>query len=149
MLDAPIAHHFHAMGCPCELRIGGQSPQRVIERCLKEVARFESKYSRYQPDSIVSKINHNAGKAAVALDPETGSILDYAQTCFELSNGLFDITSGVLRTIWNKDTKLFPAQSSINEVLSLIGWEKVERSLEQIYLPQPGMQIDLGGVVKE
>ncbi|MFT7220778.1 MAG: thiamine biosynthesis lipoprotein, partial [Candidatus Azotimanducaceae bacterium] len=33
--------------------------------------------------------------------------------------------------------------------LSLIGWEKVERSLEQIYLPQPGMQIDLGGVVKE
>ena len=41
-----------------------------------------------------------AGKAAVPIDAETAALLRYADHCFALSGGLFDITSGVLRRAW-------------------------------------------------
>jgi thiamine biosynthesis lipoprotein len=36
-------------------------------------------------------------------DAETARLLDYADALFELSEGRFDITSGVLRRVWRFD----------------------------------------------
>jgi hypothetical protein len=44
----------------------------------------------------LSWIHRNRG-AELTLDAETASLLDFATQCFEISGGLFDITSGVLR----------------------------------------------------
>ncbi len=51
------------------------------------------------PDGIVSCINASAG-GAVKVDAETAGLIDFAFQCYELSDGLFDITSGVLRRVW-------------------------------------------------
>ena len=143
---------FTAMGCPCEVRLfatDNDLSQQVLRQCHGEVLRFQNKYLRYRDDSIVSKINLSAGQSPVTIDPETSAIMQYSSVCYVQSNGLFDITSGVLRQIWNMDTQTLPRQSEIDNCLETIGWDKVELETDSIFLPDPGMELDLGGVVKE
>ena len=98
---------FKAMGSPCELHLYGRSRPRVdaiAEAARNEIARLECKYSRYRDDSLTTRINRSAGRSeGVVVDDETQSLLDYAETAFTQSGGLFDITSGVLRRAWTFD----------------------------------------------
>ena len=63
--------------------------------------RIEAKYSRYRDDSVTTRINRAAGGAPVTIDAETAALLRYAEQCHAQSGGLFDITSGVLRRVWD------------------------------------------------
>ena len=140
------------MGCPCELRFDADSPEafaRAVKPCLREVRRFETKYSRYAPDSVTSAINRAAGVRPVPIDGETASILSYAAVCHEHSGGLFDITSGAFRRVWNRDRTTLPTQRELDACAATVGWDKVQRSERDVYLPVPGMELDFGGVVKE
>ena len=82
--------------------------QRATDAAIADVRRIEAKYSRYLADSVTTRINEAAGNAAVPIDAETAALLRYADHCFALSGGLFDITSGVLRPAW--DFKRQPPQ---------------------------------------
>jgi len=140
------------MACPCELRLGGserKAVDRVAKKCISEAQRFEQKYSRYVEDSITTQINSAAGVKSVHVDNETIAILRYAGVCFAQSNGMFDITSGILRRIWNSGRTVLPAESELGVCIELIGWTKVEMSENTVFLPQKGMELDFGGVVKE
>lgn len=111
--------------------------------------RAGKKYSRYQSDSITSIINRSAGSGqCVRVDSETAALLDYANDAFEQSDGLFDITSGALRQIWDFKSGILPSQETINQTLTLIGWQKVRWRNPYIELPED-MELDFGGYVKE
>lgn len=145
-------HHFRAMACDNELQLYAPDARQgdaAAHAAIAEVKRIEAKYSRYLPDSVVSAINRAAGVAPVMLDPESRHLLDYADTCYRQSAGLFDISSGVLRRVWNFKSLELPANSSIGAALGLIGWDKIERSDTHIRLPIAGMEIDFGGFGKE
>ena len=147
-----VTHQFRAMGCPCELRLfipNKLNQETVISGCVAEALRFEEKYSRYLPSSLVSKINAAAGVKAIDIDPETSAILDYTRVCFEQSNGLFDITAGSLRSVWNHNIKTVPDQETIERGLTKIGFDQLIFSTDNIFLPITGMELDFGGVVKE
>ena len=142
---------FHAMATPCELRIetdNAELAERVGGAAERETRRIEWKFSRYRADSVVGKINFGAHQGLV-VDAETASLLDYAGQCYELSGGLFDITSGVLRRVWRFDgSDKIPNPERVRELLPLIGWSKVSWRPPELTLP-PGMEIDLGGIAKE
>ena len=142
-------HAFHAMATPCEVRLETDDrdlAMRVGQKVEAEARRIEQKYSRYRDDSVIAKIN--AG-VPVSVDPETGGLLDYAAQCFVLSNGLFDITSGVLRRAWRFDgSDRLPAPEQVESLRSLVGWKKLSWEPPVITLPAR-MEIDLGGVAKE
>lgn len=126
--------------------------ERVARKIVDAVAacawRIESKFSRYRPDNIVARINTAAG-AAVDVDEETANLLDFAALMHRLSEGMFDITSGVLRRAWNFGGGApIPAREEIDALLPLVGWSKVEWRRPTITL-RPGMQIDFGGIGKE
>jgi thiamine biosynthesis lipoprotein len=144
---------FAAMGSPCELRLYGSDPSHLDEVSRKgvtEVTRLEHKYSRYRDDSLASLINRSAGDPkGVTVDEETANLLDYAQTCYEQSGGLFDITSGILRRVWNFKSRRVPSQAEIDRVRQNIGWDKVRWARPRIVLPLRGMELDFGGYVKE
>ncbi|TQV87135.1 FAD:protein FMN transferase [Aliikangiella coralliicola] len=140
---------FHAMGGPCELRFfhhSEKSVRKVFDACRNEVLRFEKKYSRYLEDSVLSKINQHSN--ATKVDSETTAILNYAQTAYQISDGLFDISSGVLRTIWDFKSKLIPEQKVVNNCLKRIGWNKINWNDGEISVPKD-MELDFGGIVKE
>jgi thiamine biosynthesis lipoprotein len=147
---------FSAMASPCEVCIGADdeaSARRLAQHAVDEVRRIEKKYSRYRPDSIVSRINAAAGIDWTGLDEETAALLGYADELFRTSGGLFDITSGVLRRAWNFREAKRPSPEELQPILALIGWESVQwerhASPQRVRLPQSGMEIDFGGFGKE
>src|SRR5688500_18986612 len=141
------------MGCPCALSIHAESPldaRTLAASARGEIERLEQKYSRYRGDSLLSRINASAGdRAGVEVDGETASLVDYAAMCHAQSEGRFDITSGILRRAWDFRSGRLPEPRRIAELLPLVGWEKVDWSGRRIALPRAGMELDLGGYVKE
>lgn len=144
---------FGAMASRCELRLGGASHaalERAAAACIAEVRRIEHAYSRYRPDSIVSRINAAAGSgAAIEVDAETAGLIDFADGLHRASDGLFDITSGVLRRAWDFRAARLPAPATVEALLPLIGWSSVHWRDGRIALPRAGMELDFGGFGKE
>lgn len=143
---------FAAMGGPCEVLIDGPASEAEAMRCAEivagEVWRIERKYSRYRDDSVVAAINGAQGRVT-EVDDETAQLLNYAGTCYEISDGLFDITSGILRRIWSfKPESPVPERAKIEKLLPLIGWEQCTWEAPCLSL-KPGMELDLGGIAKE
>jgi|CXWL01.1.fsa_nt_gi thiamine biosynthesis lipoprotein len=156
--------HFTAMASPCEVHLAvpmnnsveGQTGRsaahelfmQAAEIATQEAFRIESRFSRYRNDGIVHQINHANGKR-VSIDEETYKLLHFAAKCFEVSDGMFDITSGILRRAWKFDGSEFtPDSHLIEELKLLIGWEKVSFDTDSFQMPA-GMEIDLGGIGKE
>jgi len=142
---------FRAMASPCEVHVATQSEDtatRVAEIVSTEAHRIERKFSRYRTDSVVGSINRSGGRW-VYVDEETSKLLEYADRLYELSEGRFDITSGVLRQVWRFDgSDRLPDGKAVESVRSAIGWDKVRFENGRIRL-EPGMEIDLGGIGKE
>lgn len=140
---------FNAMASPCEVLIDTQNEsiaESVCKIAENEALRIEKKFSRYRDDNIIFKIN--SGRK-ITVDDETARLLEYAEKLYQLSEGLFDITAGVLRKAWRFDgSSNIPKQTVIDELLPYIGWDKVQWNNPDILLPE-GMEIDLGGIGKE
>ena len=146
-----LAARFHAMASPCELLLPGidRAEAMALGHIVADEAwRIERKFSRYRDDSIVSWIHRNRG-TEIAVDEETAGLLDFARQCYELSDGLFDITSGLLRRAWTFDgSDRVPEPHVVNELLPHIGFHKVRWRRPHFTLPA-GMEIDFGGIGKE
>ena len=144
---------FRAMGSPCEVQLYSddkRQAQSVADQAMADVWRIEARYSRYREDSVLSGINRIAAQGGVAaIDEETAALLNYADTCYRQSEGLFDITSGVLRQAWDFKAQKIPKKAVIKQLLSRVGWDKVQLSATQISFKRPGMQLDFGGIGKE
>jgi len=144
---------FRAMAAVNEVQVHAQdrdAAAAMATPAIAEVRRIEAKYSRYRKESIVSRINAQAGGAAVAIDDETARLLDFADTCWRQSGGRFDATSGVLRRAWRFDPGAeAPSQAALDALLPLIGWDRIERTREAVRLPAAGMELDFGGFGKE
>jgi len=142
---------FTAMASPCELLIetkDKQLAQHLTLLAFNEIQRIEHKFSRYRNDNLLYKINHAQGQV-VAIDDETYRLLTFANTCFELSDEMFDLSSGVLRKVWKFDgSDKLPTDAQVKTLLPFIGWRKVQFNSETVTLPV-GMELDLGGIGKE
>ena len=146
-------HRFNAMGSPCEIKLYAKTRPRAVhmaKRVVAEVARLEARYSRYRPDSFLSEINRVAASGgSIAVDDETAGLLNYVETCHRESGGLFDITSGVLREAWKFNRDALPDAAQIDALLGRVGWSRLRWEPPVLSFPQPGLELDFGGAVKE
>ncbi len=145
---------FKALGGPGDIQLDAphdSAARQWFKQALDEIDRIERKYSRYRPDSLVSRINANAGGQPVHCDAETRALLDCADALHEHSRGCFDLTSGVWRRAWNfSDPQApIPTARDLQPLARLVGWKLVERGPEHVRLPLRGMELDLGGLGKE
>jgi thiamine biosynthesis lipoprotein len=144
---------FKAMGTPCDIQLFAKTQaqaKQVADSAIADIARLEARYSRYRPDSFLSAINRVAASGgSIEVDPETAGLLDYAATCYQQSEGLFDISSGLLRKAWRFDTGKLPEEQTIAELLAHIGWQHVRWHKPILTFTVPGMELDFGGIVKE
>lgn len=141
------------MGSPCEVALWpspGIDLERAAAAVVADVARLESRYSRYRDDSLLAAINRVAAAGgSVHVDAETAHLLDYAQACWQQSEGLFDISSGLLRHAWKFAEGARPDPAQIEALLPRVGWHRVAWSQGRLAFTVAGMELDLGGVVKE
>jgi thiamine biosynthesis lipoprotein len=142
---------FTAMASPCTLLVDTDDRDEaaaLLQIAEREARRIEQKFSRYRPDNVIHQI-HRAGGQPMEVDAETALLIDYAVTCHDLSAGLFDITSGVLRRVWTFDGgHRIPSRGAVADCLRHVGWWRVTWDKPRLTLPA-GMEIDFGGIGKE
>jgi thiamine biosynthesis lipoprotein len=139
------------MASPCTLLVEAScaaEARRLLDIARREAHRIEAKFSRYRDDNIVHRINNSNGQP-VEVDEETALLLDYAANCHTLTEGRFDITSGVLRRAWRFDgSDRVPSAEAVAALLPHIGWHRVTWQRPLFTLPT-GMEVDFGGIGKE
>jgi thiamine biosynthesis lipoprotein len=144
---------FTAMGSLCRIWMDAGDAahaKAVAADMLGEIARIEARYSRYRPDSLLSTINRAAAEGGcIELDEETAGLLDYACACHRKSGGQFDITAGCLRRAWDFSAATPPEPGAIEALLPYIGLARLAWQRPRLSFPQPGMELDFGGIGKE
>ncbi|MFT7681369.1 MAG: thiamine biosynthesis lipoprotein [Moritella dasanensis] len=142
---------FFVMASPCQILLGNATEAQadsLTALAYAEAKRIELKFSRFRDDNIIARLNHAKGRG-ITLDDETVTLINLADLCFQLSDGLFDISSGVLGKLWHfKQQTQLPSDADINALLPNIGWQQAQWQAPLLSLPI-GMQIDLGGIGKE
>src|SRR5262252_1185384 len=92
-----------SMGCLYSVVVYGSDLARLREAAaaaLDEVDRIDRLMSNYKNDSELSRVNREAAKAPVKVDPE---LFDFIAECLRYSReseGAFDITVGPLMKAW-------------------------------------------------
>jgi thiamine biosynthesis lipoprotein len=115
------------------------------------VAQFEQRYSRFKPDSLVSRINAAAGREWVEIDAEMEQMLELSGSLHFMTQGILDVTALPLLRLWNFKVPQprVPTDAEVAAARRLVGWNKVQRAPGRVFLPEPGMAIDFGGWGKE
>lgn len=149
--DGLVAAQFQAMASPCEVRVAGGDlalAQRLGQVAADEAWRIERKYSRYREDSVTAALNRSNG-LPVPIDAETHGLLQFAAHCHALSDGAFDITSGVLRRAWRFDgAGSMPSAALVDALLARVGFGRLQLTDDSLAMPA-GMELDFGGIGKE
>jgi thiamine biosynthesis lipoprotein len=152
---APLrALRWAALGTECFIQHASENPEssRAFEQAAQGwVTRFEAKYSRFRPDSLISRINSAAGRDWVEVDEEMDRFLDLSGSVYALSGGLLDVTALPLMRLWDYKAAVprVPTAAEIAAAKLLVGWPKVERAKGRVRLPAAGMALDFGGWGKE
>ena len=144
---------FTAMGSSCEIKFytyDSQSAKVVAETIITEVNRLEDRYSRYKKNNLLYNINRVAQSGgSIDVDEETAGLFTYADSCYKNSDGLFDISSGVLRQAWDFNSGVIPEKETVNRLLEFVGWDKIIWQPPVLSFKCKGMELDFGGIVKE
>jgi thiamine biosynthesis lipoprotein len=155
----PDAHgvrklEFRALGTQCVIQFRQKDERAALcfaAEALGWLGEFEAKFSRFRPDSIVSRVNAAAGKEWIKVDAEMERLLDLAEGLYNLTDGILDATMLPLLRVWDWKTvhEKLPEAADVKRALALTGWRKVQRRPGAVFLPEDGMGLDFGGFGKE
>ena len=145
---------FRALGTHCVIQFrhpAEDAAREFLAAALGWLSAFEAKFSRFRPDSVISRINAAAGREWVHVDAETEQLLDLAADLHRLTDGILDATMLPLLRIWDLKTvhEKLPDKADIKAALALTGFRKLQRKPGLVFLPQAGMGLDFGGFGKE
>lgn len=145
-----ILDSFPALGTLFWIEVFEDLPDEKIseisEMIIKEILEFENLYSRFKPDSLVSKLNTKGNLANPPLELLT--MLSYSMEINQLTGGVFNVCLGdILENLGydgelsfkEKFTLATPKNYSMDNIISL--------SEGNLYLKE-GFKIDLGGIGK-
>ena len=120
----------------------------LLDRALKECARYEQLLSKTVEGSDVWAINHAQGRP-VTVSQETLEVLETAQYVADISQGAFDVTVAPAVALWDftGGGNLLPDSEALAQAAALADYRKLTIEEGRVTLPE-GMQIDLGGVAK-
>ena len=118
----------------------------------KEIIRIENLISSWDQKSETSRINRNAGIAAVKVSKELFDLIFRAQQISKLSSGAFDLTFAAIDKLWNFDGKEseMPNPDTLKASVFNIGYQLIELDEESltVFLPKKGMKIGFGAIGK-
>lgn len=151
--DSSWIARFSCFAGPCEIHLR-HLPRSRAEALSREAAReawrIQDRYSRYREESWLGRL-HAAQGDWRETDEEIEALLDLGETAFQVSDGRFDLSSGVLRRAWRFEAGARPPTAAeLEPLLARVGWPRVERDRAGRRLRLPaGWELDLGGLGKE
>jgi thiamine biosynthesis lipoprotein len=125
---------------------------RILDEAFDEVDRIDRLMSHYKADSPLSRVNREAARAPVTVDPELFAFITDAMRYYRDSGGAFDITVGPLMKAWGffGGEGRMPSDEELGTAQRHVGGTHVRLNpaLRTIAFEEPGVELDLGGIAK-
>ena len=144
-----------AMDTALDITIQGRSTVQEkadADAAVKLARDIEAHTSRFIATSDVSGVNAGAGVAPVKVHEDTMYLVQKSLEYGAITGGAFDITIAPIVELWGFYNQVYkiPSQEEINRALAFVDYRKVvvDRAGGTVFLPEKGMQIDMGGVAK-
>ncbi|MFN0085153.1 MAG: FAD:protein FMN transferase [Blastocatellia bacterium] len=144
-----------SMGCAYTIVAYGREEKAlpaIVGAAFDEIDRIDRLMSHYRPDSPLSRINLEAGRGPVAVEPE---LFDFIAECLRYSresDGAFDITVGPLMKAWGffRGEGRMPAPGQLKSARMNVGYRRVilDRENRTVRFDREGVELDLGGIAK-
>jgi thiamine biosynthesis lipoprotein len=125
--------------------------QRAASAALTEIRRLEGLLSTWIPTSDLSKVNAAAGREAVQVSSETMMLLKRSVEIAALTEGGFNIAVGPAVEAWSvTEGAKIPAESELARLRPLVDLSslQINERAGTVFLSQPGMRLDVGGIGK-
>lgn len=123
------------------------------QNCITLASEYEKLWSKTIEGSDVWNINHSSGNPTVVCE-ETMYLLQESNRYFLASEGLIDITTEGLSSLWNISSQAnteeptLPSSARILEQLEHVGFDLLSMDEHTITLLDPYTTIDLGFIAK-
>lgn len=126
--------------------------EALLPAAFETIERYEAQLAWQRSDSELSQINQAAGKQAVTVSDTTYQLVEQAKQLAAESDGAFDPTIGAVTKLWQIGTEN-PRKPTVTEIataLPNVDYHKIQLDDKQrsVYLREPGMSLDLGGIAK-
>ena len=142
----PIERAKPLLGTIVRIRVDGlpsSLANEVITDAFNLIAEIHRLMSFHEPESELSRLNRDASRRAVTVDPHTYAVLRRAMELAEMSDGLFDPTIAPQLV----DDGLLPILDGVSPVADA-NWRDVELSPDGTVRFGKPLWLDLGGIAK-
>lgn len=154
--DEPVNDSQQLLGTILQISIrdGGYSTT-LTDRAFERVAEIERRMSTSEDDydtTELLRVNRAAGEEAVSVSEDTFEVLQAALEFSRMTDGAFDVTVWPLVKLWGigsggasvpPEDKIAAARDAVNYHLL-----ELDADNQSVYLPEPGMGVDVGAIAK-
>jgi thiamine biosynthesis lipoprotein len=140
------------LGTVCKVSIYDNPSKEAFDAAFYRIGEIDAKMSLHKDSSELEAVNAKAGEGPQTVSLDTYAVIEEALEIAALSGGAFDPTIGPLVEAWDigGDNPRKPSQEEIDSLLPLVGYRRVALDSEDhsVFLADPGMILDLGGIAK-
>lgn len=152
----PYRFTMPKMGSPFIITIYGNDSAKAASAAGAAFAQVDSLnmlFSDYADSSELNRLSNTSGSGRyVPVSPLLYDILERSVVAAKRSSGSYDITIGPVVKLWRKTKKqkTVPDSAALHAALQHCGYRFIHLNTQthQVFLQQPGMQLDLGGIAK-
>ncbi len=149
---AYVSRTEEIMATPITVLLPEMAGPEAAEAVFAVFRRVDAEMSEWKETSPLSALNAAAGRQPVVLPADLFGLLERGVTLGERTDGAFDVTWAALWGVWDfrAEVPLVPADDLIAARLALVDYRRLELDPERstAFLPEPGMQVGLGGIAK-
>jgi thiamine biosynthesis lipoprotein len=130
-----------AMGTRFELVLGHDDARAraAAEAAIETIEVCDARYSRFRSDSLISRINREAGSAWVRVDAETFELLARCDELRRDTDGAFDVCVG---------TAMDRVREGSLDASTVAGAFVLDATSSSVRFTRPGTALDLGAIGK-
>lgn len=127
----------------------------AIDAAISELRWVESTMTRFRSDSDIGRANLGAGREAVRVTAESGTVIQTALRVASVSDGRFDPAIGAASELWDVLNRHEPpAPDRVERLAARNMWRKVDVSADagtdgaRVRFNDPDLRLDLGAIAK-
>lgn len=143
---------FPALGTVNTITLYDGFDLEIAEQVKKRVLDLHRRFSVFEQESDIFRINEQAGMKTVPVHQDTLLVLSHALAYGRETMGAFDITSGAASRLWRDAIRSarIPSEEDIAGCRRLSGLNDLilNKAEGTAFLRRNGQQIDLGGIAK-
>ena len=121
--DVGASEQFFAMDTIMTVNVLDENGEAAVQAARAEIDRLEQMLSRTREDSVIALLNTHAGDgSALAVEPELGALLRFAQSVSQDLPGCFDITIAPVMDAWGftREERHVPDPDTLADTLALV-----------------------------